>query len=71
LRDLIKRKQEGKPIERPKESEPAKVIDLMEALRRSAGKETPARRPTRRSTTTHRRTTKKSARSSARHRKAG
>lgn len=71
LRDLIKRKQEGKPIERPKEREPAKVIDLMEALRKSAGKDTPARRTRARSTTTHRRTAKKSARSSARHRKAG
>ena len=71
LRNLIKRKQEGKPIERPKEHEPAKVIDLMEALRKSAGKETPARRAQARSTTLHRRTTKKSTRSSARHRKAG
>ena len=71
LRDLIKRKQEGKPIERPKEREPAKVIDLMEALRRSAGKEAPARRNARRGATTHRRTAKKSARTSARHRKAG
>jgi DNA end-binding protein Ku len=69
LRNLIKRKQEGKPIERPKEREPAKVIDLMDALRKSAGKETPTRRP--RSTTSHRRTAKKSTRSSARHRKAG
>ena len=69
LRDLIKRKQDGKPIEKAKEREPAKVIDLMEALRKSAGKDTPARRSSRR-TTTHRRTTKKATRSSARHRKA-
>jgi len=69
LRDLIKRKQDGKPIEKAKEREPAKVIDLMEALRKSAGKDTPARRASRR-TTTHRRTTKKATRSSARHRKA-
>ena len=69
LRDLIKRKQEGKPIERAKEREPAKVIDLMEALRRSAGKEGPARRSSRRAAS-HRRTAKKSSRSSARHRKA-
>jgi DNA end-binding protein Ku len=71
LRDLIKRKQEGKPIERPKEREPAKVIDLMEALRKSAGKDAPARRTRSRSTTTQRRTAKKSTRSGARHRKAG
>jgi DNA end-binding protein Ku len=69
LRNLIKRKQEGKPIERPKDSEPAKVIDLMEALRKSAGKEAPSRRT--RSATSHRRTAKKSTRSGARHRKAG
>jgi DNA end-binding protein Ku len=71
LRDLIRRKQEGKPIERSKEREPAKVIDLMEALRRSAGKEAPGRRTHRGGAATHRRTTKKSARSGARHRKAG
>ena len=71
LRDLIKRKQEGKPIERPKEREPAQVIDLMEALRKSAGKETPSRRTRARSTPAHRRSAKKSARSTARHRKAG
>ena len=69
LRDLIKRKQDGKPIEKAKEREPAKVIDLMEALRKSAGKDTPARRSSRH-TTTHRRTTKKATRSNARHRKA-
>jgi DNA end-binding protein Ku len=35
LKDLIKKKQEGKPIERPERREPAKVINLMDALRRS------------------------------------
>jgi DNA end-binding protein Ku len=40
LKDLIKKKQSGKPIERPQHREPAKVINLMDALRRSveAGK---------------------------------
>jgi DNA end-binding protein Ku len=71
LRDLIKRKQQGKPIEAPKQREPAKVIDLMEALRRSAGQSGGARRTSSRRTTTHRRTSKKTARSTARHRKAG
>ena len=71
LKALIKRKQEGKPIETTKDREPAKVIDLMEALRRSAGKDGAARPATRRSTAAHRRTTKKSTRSAARHRKAG
>ena len=70
LRDLIKRKQQGKPIERQKEREPAKVIDLMEALRRSAGESAPARRTNARRTSSHR-GAKKSSRTSVRHRKAG
>ena len=43
LEDLIKRKQSGKPIEQPREREPAKVISLMDALRRSVEAETPSR----------------------------
>jgi len=45
LKDLIRKKQSGKPIERPERREPAKVINLMEALRRSvqAEKKAPAR----------------------------
>ena len=45
LKDLLKKKQEGKPIERPERREPAKVVNLMDALRRSveASKSTPAR----------------------------
>ena len=70
LRELIKRKQQGKPIERQKEREPAKVIDLMEALRRSAGESAPARRTNARRTSSHR-GAKKSSRTSVRHRKAG
>jgi DNA end-binding protein Ku len=35
LKDLLRKKQEGKPIERPERREPAKVINLMDALRRS------------------------------------
>jgi DNA end-binding protein Ku len=35
LKDLLKKKQEGKPIERPERREPARVINLMDALRRS------------------------------------
>lgn len=68
LRDLIKRKQHGEKIEAPKEREPAKVIDLMEALRKSAKGAAPARRSARRAAPTR---AKKSTRSSARHRKAG
>ena len=71
LRDLIKRKQQGKPIEAPKQHEPAKVIDLMDALRRSAGQTGGGRRSGSRRTTTHRRTSKKTSRGTTRHRKAG
>ena len=35
LKDLIRQKQAGKPIEVPERREPAQVINLMEALRRS------------------------------------
>jgi DNA end-binding protein Ku len=35
LKDLLKKKQEGKPIERPERREPTNVVHLMEALRRS------------------------------------
>jgi non-homologous end joining protein Ku len=37
---LLKKKQSGEKIERPKEREPSKVINLMDALRKSveAGK---------------------------------
>jgi DNA end-binding protein Ku len=35
LKDLLRKKQEGKPIERPERREPTKVINLMDALRRS------------------------------------
>jgi DNA end-binding protein Ku len=35
LKDLLKKKQEGKLIERPERREPTKVINLMDALRRS------------------------------------
>lgn len=35
LKDLLKKKQEGKPIERPERREPATVVNLMDALRRS------------------------------------
>ena len=35
LKDLLRKKQEGKPIERPERRQPARVIDLRDALRRS------------------------------------
>ena len=48
LKELIRKKQSGQPIERPERREPAKVINLMDALRRSveasreSGKRAPA-----------------------------
>jgi Ku protein len=67
LKDLLKRKQAGQKIEPPKEVAPAKVINLMDALRRSVETE---RRPPARSTTL-RRAPKKTERSNGRHKKAG
>jgi len=48
LKELIRRKQAGKPIEAPERREPAKVINLMDALRKSvaAEKKPPAPRQT-------------------------
>jgi DNA end-binding protein Ku len=43
LADLVRAKREGREIERPKPQPSAKVIDLMEALRQSAGVKPAAR----------------------------
>jgi DNA end-binding protein Ku len=72
LKELLKKKQAGEKIEAPKEREPAKVINLMDALRRSVSAERAAggrRKPPRCSA--QRRTAKRASRSSARHKKAG
>jgi DNA end-binding protein Ku len=69
LKELLKKKQSGQKIEAPREREPAKVISLMDALRRSveteSGRESgkPAGRRVARQ-----RAPKKAARSSARKR---
>jgi DNA end-binding protein Ku len=70
LKDLIKKKQHGEKIEAPKERKPSNVVNLMDALRRSAKGEGPstARRASGRHTA-HKKA--KKARSHARHRKAG
>ena len=67
LRELLRKKQTGQKIETPKEPAPAKVINLMDALRRSVETE---RRPPARSTT-HRRAPKKAGRWNARQKKTG
>jgi DNA end-binding protein Ku len=71
LKDLLKKKQSGKPIERPEHREPAKVISLMDALRRSVETErgTGERRKPERAAS-DRRAPKKAGRSSARAKKA-
>jgi DNA end-binding protein Ku len=72
LKELLKKKRAGEKIEAPKEREPAKVINLMDALRRSVSAERAggARRKPPRSST-QRRTAKRAGRSSARQKKVG
>jgi DNA end-binding protein Ku len=70
LKEMLQRKQAGKPIEAPKDRKPATVINLMDALKRSVESERPTKRaPARRVAAHHRRAPAK--RSSARPRKAG
>jgi DNA end-binding protein Ku len=69
LKELLRKKERGQKIEVP-HRETAKVINLMDALRRSAkGEETHSAHP--RSTRNRKTATKKRARHTARHRKAG
>ena len=72
LKDLLKKKQSGQKIEAPREPSPAKVINLMDALRRSVETErgTGERRKGERHAADRRGTPKKAGRSSAR-KKAG
>ena len=71
LKDLIRKKQSGKPIEAPERREPAKVINLMDALRRSvaAEKKPPAGRAAARKTASRQR--RAPAKRGAGRRKAG
>jgi DNA end-binding protein Ku len=71
LKELLKKKQSGQKIEAPREREPAKVISLMDALRRSVDAEggSGGRGKSERRAASHH-TPKKAARSSAR-KKAG
>jgi DNA end-binding protein Ku len=67
LKELLKKKQSGEKIEAPREREPSKVINLMDALRRSVetGRGSGERRKPARSARNHR-APKKAGRSSAR-----
>jgi len=72
LKELLKKKRVGEKIEAPKQREPAKVINLMDALRRSVSAERGGgarRKPSRSSA--QRRTAKRAGRSSTRQKKAG
>jgi len=72
VKELLKKKQEGVKIEAPREHEPAKVINLMDALRRSVEAERSAGEKRAPAPSVHERTAKKKpARSSARHKRAG
>src|SRR5215218_10568696 len=68
LKELLKKKQKGEKIERPKEQAPSNVINLMDALRQSVKAErggSERRKPARSSGKG--RASKKAARSNARH----
>jgi DNA end-binding protein Ku len=72
LKELLKKKQSGQKIEAPKEREPSKVVNLMDALRRSVETERGGgeRRKSPSRAGDHR-APKKAGRSSARAKKAG
>jgi DNA end-binding protein Ku len=83
LKDLLRKKQKGEKIERPKEREPSNVINLMDALKqsikagggRSAGnggaRRTPAASGARAAKGTAKKAARSSARNHTRHKKAG
>jgi DNA end-binding protein Ku len=72
LKDLLRKKQKGEKIERPKDKAPSNVINLMDALRQSvkadgSGGGGARRNPAR----SNARAPKKASRPNARHKKAG
>ncbi len=69
LKELIRKKQHGEKIEKPRERAPATVINLMDALRKSAAADRGGSRGHARRAATHRQRTSAN-RSSARARKA-
>ena len=69
LKELIDKKRKGEKIEAPKEHAPAKVINLMDALRRSVEGTSEQRRPAA-SSRTRRSTAKRPSHSTSRRRKA-
>ena len=71
LKELLKKKQSGQKIEVPRDREPSKVVNLMDALRRSVETERAGDRRKPSSRTGDHRAPKKAGRSSARVKKAG
>lgn len=67
LKELIRKKQKGERIERPKEAHPSNVVDLMEALRQSVNAGGASER---RKASSPRKTSHRSAKKPSRHRKA-
>jgi DNA end-binding protein Ku len=70
VKELLRKKEQGEKIEVPKERAPAKVINLMDALRRSVEAERGGARKAPAASVAQRGAKKKPARSHARHRKA-
>ena len=70
VRELLRRKQQGEKIEAPKEHAPAKVINLMDALRRSVEAERGGAKKVPAASVKQRGAKKKPARATARHRRA-
>src|SRR4051795_7637692 len=71
LKELLKKKQSGQKIEAPREREPSKVVNLMDALRRSVETERAGERRKPARAAGNARAPKKAGRSSARAKKAG
>ena len=70
LKDLLKKKQSGEKIEAPREREPSKVVNLMDALRRSVETERGGERRKPARAAGNARAPKKAGRSNARAKKA-
>src|SRR6476660_1552648 len=71
LKDLLKKKQSGQKIEAPREREPSKVVNLMDAQRRSVETDRGGERRKPARAAGNPRAAKKAGRSSARAKKAG
>jgi DNA end-binding protein Ku len=71
LKELLRKKQKGEPIERPKERSRANVVNLMDALRQSVKVESGSTARRKVSGSAERRAAKKPSRSTAKQRKAG